>query len=44
MHTWGEVSTFHDIDVHADRLQEGVRLAQQREDDAERKHDLKCGL
>ena len=30
--------------VHAHRLQEGVRLAQQREEDAERKIDIKCGL
>ena len=40
----GEVGTFHDINVHAHRLQEGVRLAQEREDDAERKNDIKGGF
>ena len=48
MHTWvaGKLALFMTLMfiVHADRLQEGVRLAQEREDDAERKNDIKGGF
>ena len=48
MHTWvaGKLALFMTLMfiVHADRLQEGVRLAQEREDDADKKNDIKCGL
>ena len=48
MHTWvaGKLALFMTLMfiVHADRLQEGVRLAQEREDDAERKNYIKFGL